>query len=274
VVSQPARPVGRGRKIQDPPVAAWAKSEGLAVVQPDRPRSRRFRESISALEPDLGVVVAYGEILTRQLLAAPRLGFVNVHASLLPKYRGAAPIQAAIAAGDAVTGVTTMQVEPGLDTGPVLLSRELAIGSHETTAELTPRLAEAGAELLVETVDLLERGDLEPRPQSDDGASYAPRLTRLDAQTEWDLPADEIHNRLRAFTPWPGAVAELGANTIKLLAVEPIERAGGEAPGTVLEVQDEAAIVRCGQGTALAVLRAQRPGGRPVTGAELARSLD
>jgi len=272
VVSQPARPVGRGRRIQDPPVAAWAREQGLEVVQPERPRSRSVRESIAALAPDLGVVVAYGEILTRQLLAAPRLGFVNVHASLLPKYRGAAPIQAAIAAGDTVSGVTTMQVEPGLDSGPALLMREVAIGGRETSAELAPRLAQAGAELLVETIEGLERGAIEPRPQNHAEASYSPRLTRADARVDWSLPAEAIHNRLRAFTPWPGVVAEFAGEEIKLLAVDPVERSGDEVPGTVLGTAGESVVVRCGQGTALSVLSAQRPGRRPVTGAELARS--
>lgn len=152
VVSQPARPAGRGRKLQDPPLAVWAKAHRLEVVQPETARTRRFRESIEALDLDLAIVVAYGEILTPQLLAAPRLGFINAPASLLPRYRGAAPIQAAIAAGDEVTGVTIMQVEVGLDSGPMLLKREVAIGSDETTAELTPRLARAGAELLLETI--------------------------------------------------------------------------------------------------------------------------
>lgn len=244
------------------------------MVQPERPRSRGFRHAIAALVPDLGVVVAYGEILTRQLLAAPRLGFINVHASLLPKYRGAAPIQAAIAAGDAVTGVTTMRVEPGLDSGPMLLAREVAIGGSETAAELAPRLAQAGAELLVETVRRLERRDLEPQAQNHADATYAARLTRDDARTAWELPAQQIHDRLCAFTPWPGVLVDFGGEAVKLLAGEPSVSPGDEAPGTLLAVEGEAAVVRCGQGTALAVLRAQRPGRRPVTGAELARSLD
>ncbi|MDH3404805.1 MAG: formyltransferase family protein, partial [Acidobacteriota bacterium] len=187
VVSQPARPAGRGRRVQDPPLAAWARTAGLDVAQPAKVNTRRFRESIAALAPDLGVVVAYGAILTRQLLAVPRLGFVNVHASLLPRYRGAAPIQAAIAAGDGTTGVTTMRMEPGLDSGPVLLQREVPILPRETAGELAPRLAAAGAELLVETLRGLERGGVEPRPQDPAAASYAPKLTKADGEVDWGL---------------------------------------------------------------------------------------
>ena len=273
MVSQPARPVGRRRRVTDPPVAAWAKGEGLEVAQPEGARRRGFRESIDALELDLGIVVAYGEILTRQLLSAPRLGFVNVHASLLPRYRGAAPIQAAIAAGDEVTGVSTMRVEPGLDTGPVFLTLEVAIGARETSAELAPRLARAGAELLIETLDRLEAGTLEAEPQDEAKATYAPRLTRADARVEWNLTAGEIDHRLRAYTPWPGVVAPLGDEEVKLLSAAPATRPGDEAPGTILDIDGEAVVVRCGEGTALAVSRAQRPGRGPVTGAELAQYL-
>jgi methionyl-tRNA formyltransferase len=252
-------------------VVIWARDHGLEVIQPAGARTPDFRRAIEAFAPDLGVVVAYGEILTRQLLGVPRLGFVNVHASLLPRYRGAAPIQAAIAAGDRVTGVTTMQLEPGLDSGPLLLAREVAIGRHDTAADLSPRLAAAGAELLIETLGRLEQGDLEPRPQKDAEATYAPRLTREDGRIEWRLTAGEIENRLRAYTPWPGLVADLGGESVKLLALEPREHAGDEVPGTVLAIDGTAAIVRCGGGTALAVERVQRPGRRPVTGAELVR---
>ena len=246
------------------------------MAQPAKVNTRRFRESIAALAPDLGVVVAYGAILTRQLLAVPRLGFVNVHASLLPRYRGAAPIQAAIAAGDGTTGVTTMRMEPGLDSGPVLLQREVPILPRETAGELSPRLAAAGAELLVETLRGLERGGVEPRPQDPAAASYAPKLTKADGEVDWGLPAARLCDRLRAFTPWPGLRAELGGEEVKLLGLDPVDpagAAGGEAPGTILGTDGAAVLVRCGGGTAVAVHRAQRPGRGPVTGAELARSL-
>ncbi len=273
VVSQPARPVGREQELQDPPVAAWAKAAGLEVVQPEKVNTRRFRESIAEFEPDLGVVVAYGAILSPRLLEVPRLGFVNVHASLLPKYRGAAPIQAAIANGDTVTGVTIMQVEPSLDSGPILLSKELAIERNETTEQLAPRLAELGAELLVETLDRLEFDLLEPIAQDEALATYAPKLTKADGEAQWSLPATELFNRLRAYTPWPGLTVIWGEERVKLLEILPILDPGDEEPGTILGTEGVAVMVRCGGGTAVAVRGVQRPGRTPVTGVEFARAV-
>lgn len=274
VISQPARAVGRGQQVQDPPVAAWAKIAGLEIEQPEKINGRKFRESIEALEPDLCVVVAYGAILTRQLLDVPRLGFINVHASLLPKYRGAAPIQAAIAAGDTEAGVTIMQIEPGLDSGLMLLSRTVPIRRSETTADLGPKLAEAGADLLVDAISRLEFGLIDPEPQDERAATYAPKLTKADGLVSWNLPANEISNRLRAFTPWPGLRAELGGVEVKLLELYVVEIAGDEEPGTILGTEGMAALVRCGDATAAAIRRAQRPGRRPVAGAELIRSFE
>jgi len=281
VVSQPARPVGRGRRVQDPPVAARARERGLPVVQPERPSLRRFRESIAEIRPDLGVVVAYGAILTRQLLDVPPLGFVNVHASLLPKYRGAAPIQAAIAAGDAETGVTTMQVGPGLDSGPMLLERRLTIGSDETTGELTPRLADTGADLLLETIERLEQGDLVPRPQTDADATYAGRIDKRDGRVDWTDSATDLVNRLRAFTPWPGLTAPIAGEAVKLMKLSRVEPgdwaadgASPAAPGTVLGLVGDALVIACGFGTAVALEQAQRPGRGVVSGGELSRALD
>ncbi|MCZ6727964.1 MAG: methionyl-tRNA formyltransferase [Acidobacteria bacterium] len=274
VVSQPARPAGRGRELRDPPVASWAKARGLEVVQPAKTRTRRFRQSIEALDLDLAVVAAYGEILTPQLLTAPRFGFVNVHASLLPRYRGAAPIQAAIAAGDEVTGVTIMQVESGLDSGPILLRREVAIVPDETTAELAPRLARAGAALLLATLDRLEVGDLVPHPQDSRLATYAPRLVRRDGIVDWSRTAGALYDLLRAYRPWPGLTAELEGETIKLLAFQPLASVEGEIRiGRVLGTEADAVIVGCGSGTALRLELVQRPGRGPVSGAEWARSL-
>lgn len=274
VISQPARAAGRGQQVQDPPVAAWAKIAGLEVEQPEKINGRKFRESIEALEPDLCVVVAYGAILTRQLLDVPRLGFINVHASLLPRYRGAAPIQAAIVAGDSEAGVTIMQIEPGLDSGLMLLSRTVPIRRSETTADLGPKLAEVGAELLVDAISRLEFGLIDPEPQDERAATYAPKLTKADGLVTWNLPANEISNRLRAYTPWPGLRAELGGVEVKLLELYVVEIAGDEKPGTILGTEGMAALVRCGDATAVAIRRAQRPGRRPVAGAELVRSFE
>jgi methionyl-tRNA formyltransferase len=273
VVSQPARPAGRGQRIQDPPVAAWARMAGLDVMQPEKVNTRRFRELIEALEPDLGVVVAYGAILTPRLLEVPSLGFVNVHASLLPKYRGAAPIQAAIADGERVTGVTTMQVEPSLDAGPILLRREVSIHPRETTPELAARLAEAGAELLVDTIGRLDFGLVQPEPQDGFEATYAPKLTKADGDVDWKLPAQALFNRLRAYTPWPGLRGVVGGEEVKLLEFYPVDVPGDQAPGAVLGAEGAAAFVRCGEGTAVAVRLVQRPGRGRTSGAEFVRSL-
>jgi methionyl-tRNA formyltransferase len=272
VVSQPARPVGRGHKLQDPPVAAWARDAGLPVLQPEKANTRAVRRAIEAERPDVAAVIAYGEILTRQLLAVPPHGFVNVHASLLPRHRGAAPIQAAIAAGEAVTGVTTMRVEPGLDSGPILLQREIPIGRHETAAELSPRLAEAGAELLLDTLHAMEAGTLAPRPQAESEATYAPRLSRADGRADWSWTAQELYDRLRAYTPWPGLTAELAGDEIKLLRLRVADAATAQPPGRVLGVDGDGVIVSCGGATAVRLERVQRPGRGAVTGAEWARS--
>ncbi|HEX3129276.1 MAG TPA: methionyl-tRNA formyltransferase [Thermoanaerobaculia bacterium] len=273
VVTQPARPVGRGQKVQDPPVAAWARERGLPVVQPEKVRDPAFLETTRELAPDVAVVVAFGQIFPRDLLALPRLGCVNVHASLLPRWRGAAPIQAAIAAGDRVTGVTTMLMEAGLDTGPMLLEEETEIRPDETADELSRRLAEMGGRLLVRTLERLEAGDLEPRPQDAAAATYAPRLTREDGRVDWTRPAREIADRLRAFTPWPGQSAMLGGEPVKLVRVEVLQEGvgGGEAaPGTFLGVRDGRLAVVCGGGSVLGLAELQRPGRKPLKGADFA----
>ncbi len=271
VVTQPARPVGRGGKVTDPPVAAWAREHGLAVAQLEKVRDPAFLEELERLQPDLAAVVAFGQIFPRRLLAIPRLGCVNVHASLLPRWRGAAPIQAAIAAGDRVTGVTTMQMVFELDAGPMLLSREVAIGTEETAEGLSSRLAEVGAELLVETVEGLERGDLAPREQEPGQVTFAGLLSREDGQIDWTLPSSRLFDRLRAYTPWPGLTAQLGGRPVKIVAARLATGSHEGAPGTVTAIDDEALLVACGEGTALALRRLQRPGRGPVSGAELAR---
>lgn len=253
-------------------MAVWAKARGLPVLQPERANTRALREAIEGERPDLGIVIAYGEILTRQLLAVPASGFVNVHASLLPRYRGAAPIQAAIAAGETETGVTTMQVEPGLDSGPILLQRPVPIGAEETAAELSPRLAAAGAQLLLQTLTALEAGELEPRAQVEAEATYAPKLGRADGRVDWSWTAGQLYDRLRAYTPWPGLAAELAGEEIKLLRLRVAESPGRGEPGWVLGIEDESLLVACGGGTVVRLLTVQRPGRAPVSGGEWARS--
>jgi methionyl-tRNA formyltransferase len=273
VVTQPARPAGRGQRREDSPVARWALAHGVPLLRPERVRAPAFLSELRATlagVPDVAVVVAFGQIFPRELLALPRHGCINLHASLLPRYRGAAPIQAAIAAGETTTGVTTMQMEEGLDSGPILLAREVAIdvGSGETAGELAPRLAAIGADLVVETLDRLERGELQPRPQDGALATYAPRLTRESGVVDWSLPATVLWNRLRAYTPWPGLTAELRSRPVKLVStarptsLPPLPQAA--APGTYLGLVDGRALVACGAGTALAIERLQRPGKRPL----------
>lgn len=270
VVTQPARPVGRGQKLEDPPVARFARGRGLPVLQPEKVRRPEFLEEIRRLAPDVAVVVAFGQIFPRELLAIPPYGCLNLHASLLPRHRGAAPIQASIAAGESVSGVTVMQMEAGLDSGPILALAEVPVGPAETAGELAPRLARRGAELVVETLAGLEAGTVVPRPQDEALATYAPRLTRDSGRVDWNLSAPELAARLRAYTPWPGLSAELAGAPVKLvrahaLAPDAAGAAGtAESPGTFLGLRHGHAAVACGGGTVLALEALQRPGRKAV----------
>jgi methionyl-tRNA formyltransferase len=274
VVTQPARPVGRGRRLQDPPVAEWAREQGLEVVQPERVRDPAFVTALARLEPAVAIVVAFGQIFPRELLELPTHGCINLHASLLPRYRGAAPIQAAIAAGDSETGVTTMLMEEGLDTGPILLQEELAIDPQETGGRLSERLSRQGAGLVLTTLDELEAGRLESRGQNDDEASQAPRLKKTDGELDWSLPATQIFNRLRAFTPWPGVFSHLRGQPVKILWGVPVPRAADSNAqvGVLVGLEDDRLVVACGEGTAFGIERLQRPGRKPVTARELDNS--
>jgi methionyl-tRNA formyltransferase len=275
VVTQPPRPAGRGGRPQDPAVAAWARQRGLTVLQPERVRQPELLRELRALAPRVAVVAAFGQIFPRELLELPGAGCINLHASLLPRYRGAAPIQAAIAAGETRTGVTTMLMEEGLDTGPILLQEETPIGARETAGELSRRLAAAGGRLVIETLDRLEQGTLAPRPQDPSLAGYAPRLTRASGKVDWNASAGENANRIRAYTPWPGATADLRGAPVKLLGGEALaaEAASGSLPdgsaapaGSFLGLYDSLAAVACGAGGSRGVLgisRLQRPGRKP-----------
>jgi methionyl-tRNA formyltransferase len=269
VVTQPARPAGRGQRPQDPPVARWAREQGLPVSQPERVRDAAFLEDLATLDPDIAMVVAFGQIFPRALLDLPRLGCINLHASLLPRWRGASPIQAALAAGDARTGVSTMRMEAGLDTGPVLLEEATEIGPQETAGELSRRLAEAGGRLMVRTLQELEGGAIVARPQSPEGATYAPRLTRDSGRVDWSLTALEVHHRLRAYTPWPGLTAELRGAPLKISAAEVLEGTAEGAPGTYLGLRDGRLAVVCGGGI-LGIGELQRPGKRVLRAADFA----
>ncbi len=254
VYSQPPRPAGRGHKEKLTPVHAFAAERGWEVRTPKSLKSSEEQAAFAALELDVAVVAAYGLILPKEILEAPRLGCLNVHASLLPRWRGAAPIQRAILAGDAESGVTIMQMDEGLDTGGMILNESLAITEQTTASTLHDALAELGGRLIVEALAAAEAGRLTAVPQPAEGVTYAAKLNKAESLMDWRRPAIELARQVRAFTPWPGAVFSLGKERIKVLEAEAVEASG--QPGCVL---DEALTVACGEG-ALRLLRLQRPG--------------
>jgi methionyl-tRNA formyltransferase len=264
VVAQPDRPSGRGQKLQAPPTVVWARALGIETRQPRGLRTGPFPERFCALDLDVAVVVAYGRILPEAVLAAPRLGSVNGHASLLPRWRGAAPIERAILAGDATTGVTTMQMDAGLDTGDMLLARETAIGPEETAPELRARLAGITAALLMETLAGLEGVAGVPQPVA--GITYAAPLEKAEGRMNWSRSAGDLHNQVRALQPWPGTVCELRGEPLKIRRVRVAEGQG--APGEVLQTR-KAWVVACGEG-ALEVREAQLPNKKSLPGDVLA----
>ena len=257
VYSQPPRPAGRGHKTRPSPVQACAEEQGWPVRNPRSLKDPAEQAAFAALNLDAAVVVAYGLILPAAVLTAPRLGCLNVHASLLPRWRGAAPIQRAILAGDRESGVTIMRMDEGLDTGPMLVSARTPIGPTTTAAELHDTLADLGARLIVEALEGLAKGRLTPTSQPAEGVTYAAKLSRGESALDWRRTAEELERQVRAFSPWPGAAARLGEQTIKVLAAEVVPNAKKGEPGTVL---DEAFTVACGGGAALRVTEVQRAG--------------
>jgi len=269
LVCQPDRESGRGRALAPPPLKPVAQARGVPVLQPRRIREPEAMGALRALRPELQVVVAYGQILPRSVIEIPPLGTVNVHGSLLPRYRGAAPIQWAIAAGETETGVTTMLIDEGLDTGPILLARSLAIGPEETAAELEPRLAGVGADLLVETVRGLGEGTIVPRPQDPSRATPAPMLRKEDGRIDWSQPAAVLARRVRAFHPWPGTSTALGDVGLKVLRARVAGEGPGD-PGTVIGIDREGVVVECGEGTRLRLLDVQPESRRAMSAAAFA----
>ena len=271
VYTQPDRPAGRGRGLQASPVKREALQRGIAVLQPGSLKSQLSRDALRALRPDLLVVVAYGMILPQKILDIPGHGCWNVHASLLPRWRGAAPIQRAIQAGDAETGVCLMQMEKGLDTGPVLLTQRIAIGEHETAGQLHDRLAALGAQTLADGLGLLRAGMRPvPQPQPADGVTYAHKLDKAEAKLDWSQPAEVLACKVRAFNPWPMAEAELVGERVRIHGAIALDnRAGPQraVPGSVLLASRDGIDIACGDG-ALRIRVLQREGGKAITAAD------
>jgi methionyl-tRNA formyltransferase len=280
VVTQPDRPRGRGREMAASAVKAAALELGLDVYQPEKIKSDSAFEYFQRLLPDVVVIIAYGQIISQRLIDLPRLGWINLHASLLPEYRGAAPINWAILNGDTRTGLTTIRIDAGLDTGPALLRYETEIGPGEAAPELTARLAEAGAPLVAKTLRELDRGEITPIPQDNSQATYAPPLRKEDGRIDWSLPARQICNRIRGLDPWPGAFTTFRGKTCHVWGQPVVDPAGhallrsilaDHAPvnGTLLMVDHEV-FVRCGEGTLLRLQFAQLEGRKRVTAREFA----
>lgn len=269
VVTQPDQPKGRGLKLQPSPVKEVALANALPVLQPQRAREEAFIQQLREFQPDLIGVAAYGQILPKAILDQPPFGCLNVHTSLLPKYRGAAPIQHAILNGDSETGVTIMKMDVGLDTGDILTQEKTPIEATDNSQTLHDRLATIGAELLVRTIPDFVTGKIQPRPQPAEGATYASKIKKQDGQIDWTQPARVVWNRVRGLTPWPGAFTHLSAQPqpvlLKIWEAQASDKSG--APGEIMQADKNGIIIGCGEGS-LAVSLLQREGGRRMTAAE------
>ena len=273
VVTQPDRPVGRGQTLTAPPVKTAAMEAGIRVAQPEKIKNNaELRAELEAIRPDAILVVAYGRIIPKWMLDLPRLGNLNLHGSLLPKYRGAAPVQWAIANGEGATGATTMRLDEGLDTGDILLQREMALAPSMTATDVFPLLAEMGADLMMETLRGLDAGTIRPRKQDETKATLAPILTREDGRMEFSRPAMTLYNRWRGFQPWPGAWTLLGGKKLAVHRMLPTEVRGGTGaePGTLL-AEEGTLFAACGEGTWLELVEVQLEGKRRMTAGEFLR---
>jgi methionyl-tRNA formyltransferase len=271
VFTQPDRPKGRGNELAVSAVKETAISSGLPIHQPEKIKSAEAESILRNGRADVVVIIAYGQIIPARLLDIPRLGWINLHASLLPKYRGAAPINWAIANGETRTGVTTMKIDAGMDTGGTLLQHELAIAPKETAPELAARLADAGGPLMIKTLRGLADGSLAPKPQDPTHVSYAPLLKREDGRIAWTRPATEIYNRMRAFTPWPGSYTRFRGKLCHLSG-EPAQSSGFSGlPGTIAATPNNGILIECGSGSLLRLERVKLEGRNEVSAAEFAR---
>lgn len=283
VITQPDRPHGRGQQVSVSPVKEVALAANLPVHQPEKIRAPEVQQLLEKLAPDVVVIIAYGQIIPARLLSIPKHGWINLHASLLPKYRGAAPINWAIANGETRTGLTTMRIDAGMDTGDILLQREMKIGANETTPEVAARMSEAGAPLMEETLRGLAAGTMDSRPQNHAEATVAPILKKEDGRIDWNRPAQEIYNRMRGFAPWPGAYTIFRGQTCHLRA-EPVREAtslpaevrDGEpfaaartAPGTLFGFKNDW-FVSCGNATLLRLQSVKLEGRKQVSPSEFA----
>lgn len=262
VVTQPDRPKGRGRKMMPPPVKEAAVKMGYRVIQPEKVNTDEFKAIMEQVKPDLFVVVAFGHILSQDILNIPRLGAINIHASLLPKYRGAAPIQWAVINGEKETGVTTMFMDRGMDTGHMLLKEKLEISTDDTAGSLHDRLAKAGADILSKTLKEFEQETIKPIPQDNSKATYARPLKKKDGLIDWNKPAETLECFIRGMTPWPGAFTFFNKKRLRIFKARPLDVKSTEAPGTILQSFPDELRVGAGDQSVLSILEIQGPSGK------------
>jgi methionyl-tRNA formyltransferase len=284
VVTQPDRPRGRGQTISPSPVKEVALRAAVCIYQPETVKSDAAYDFFQRVAPEAVVIIAFGQIIPARLIAIPRLGWINLHASLLPKYRGAAPIAWAIANGESRTGLTTMQIDQGMDTGPILLQSEIEIGAYETAPQLARRMAESGASLVIQSLEKLGRGELSPRAQDGSQATYAPRLKKEDGRIDWAQPASQIYNRMRGFAPWPGAYTTFRGQLCHIWGQPRLTSAtaGGDAgyagdelgaPAGTLLVRTGTVHILCGRRSELELTEVQLEGRRRITASEFANGM-
>jgi methionyl-tRNA formyltransferase len=267
VVTQPDKPVGRAQRIEPPPIRKALAGTKMSILQPVKIKDRQAIEEIRAVRPDVIVVMAYGQILPREILASPRIACLNLHASLLPRWRGAAPIQAAIAAGDRETGMTVMYMDEGLDTGDILLQRKIDISPTDTGGSLHDRLGEIAPDVLLEALQILAKGNAPRIPQDNSLVTYAPKLSREDGRIDWSEPAEVIERKIRAYNPWPGASMELGSQNVKIFSASIVHLSG--KPKEILQSEKEL-VIAAGKG-ALSLGEVQLEGKRRMSAGEFSR---